>query len=154
MLEILEATLPLEPQVAMIIGALWRLNSFIHISPTSPRTFDSTPEIIASKVCSWSQPGLFSNLPSFAYGKSSEHSRIYGETLAYLLDKLKTLSIRLFDHAVLLSTQSRSRNDIVDPERESDVCYQPNQSQQLVITLNRHTATHSATLHTASPTSP
>lgn len=58
----------------MISGALWRLNSLRQISPTLSRTFDRTPEIMASSVCSWLQPGLFSSRPFLARVIRSWHS--------------------------------------------------------------------------------
>jgi hypothetical protein len=56
-------SLPLEPQVAMIKGALLRLSSVIQISPTLSRTRERVPEIIDSSVSSVLDPGWFSSLP-------------------------------------------------------------------------------------------
>jgi hypothetical protein len=41
---------PLEPQVAIIRGALCRLSSFMQMSPTAARTALSVPEILVSSV--------------------------------------------------------------------------------------------------------
>jgi hypothetical protein len=48
----LPSNIPLDPHVAIINGALCLLSSFMQISPTSSRTFESSEEIRASSVCS------------------------------------------------------------------------------------------------------
>src|SRR6266436_8296190 len=78
---------PFDPHVAIIKGALCLLSSFMQISPTSSRTFESSDEIRASNVCSWSQPGLFSSLPFFARAIRSWHFVYAASTrMSFLLD--------------------------------------------------------------------
>ncbi len=79
--------IPLDPHVAIIKGALCLLSSFMQISPTSSRTFESSDEIRASNVCSWLQPGLFSSFPFFARAIRSWHFAYAASTrVSFLLD--------------------------------------------------------------------
>lgn len=59
-------SIPLEPQTAMVRGALCLLNSVMQISAHLSRTLDRTPETLDSSVPSRSKPAASSSLPSFA----------------------------------------------------------------------------------------
>ena len=58
----------------------------MQISPTLPRTSDSTLEISASRVCSWLQPGLFSNKPFLALMISRSHAAYASSTILSFFD--------------------------------------------------------------------
>lgn len=70
----------------MISGALYLLSSFMQISPTSSRTFESTEEMSASRVCSWSHPALLSSFPFLARLIRLRHSAYAFSTRASFPD--------------------------------------------------------------------